>query len=402
MILNRTFQGLEATLKSSGFGRFGGAAFLSVWLTFWLAGESVVAWILIRGAWALVTGEPPGVGRAPLETAPALAVGLFMLTWLAFWTLGGVLAARELLSLLFGRDRFVVRLDAVEVEYHFGLFRTRKSFRRDQVRRFYRVPARDILSVDTKRGTVELTRRGTGGDLEQLAAALNEAFSIEPVADEAGALPGEWWEMVSPEGEALVLKNPAVRARVAMVVWMIFLPLALVAGYILNASLAQSSLRSLGVIVGVVAGLVGFGAYRLTYYRSEWVLGPGILTLQQRAHGRVRRQFEARALQLSEERDSDGDHWYRLYALTAPSAGTMARAEARKHGREIMSRLGDPTEARNFAHWLVQRCALPFHDGTTETAKAGETARLTQQLAQSGRMGRWLAERLQRYETKRK
>ncbi|WP_414662492.1 hypothetical protein [Horticoccus sp. 23ND18S-11] len=402
MNLTRTFQGLEATLKSSGVGRFGGAAFLSVWLTFWVAGEAVVAWILIRGAWSLMTGEPPGVGRAPLETAPALAVGLFMLTWLAFWTLGGVLAGRELLSLLFGRDRFVVRPDALEIEYHFGLFRTLKSFRRDHVRRFYRVPARDILSVDTTRGTVELTRRGTGGDLERLAAALNEAFSIGPLAPDAGALPGEWWELVSPEGDSLVLKSPAVRARVAMVVWMIFLPLALVAGYILNASLAQSSLRSLGAIVGVVAGLVGFGAYRLTYYRSEWVLGPGALTLQQRAHGRVRRQFEATALQLIEERDSEGDHWYRLYAVTTLSAGAVSPAEARKRGREIMSRIGDPTEARNFAHWLVPRCALSFHDGTTETAKAGETARLTQQLAQSGRMGRWLAERLQRNATKRK
>ena len=85
MKLEGTSAGLEAELRIAGFGRFFGAAFLAVWLAGWAVGEAFALWILGVGAWSLLTGQPPEVGRAPLRPELALPVGLFLLFWLAFW-----------------------------------------------------------------------------------------------------------------------------------------------------------------------------------------------------------------------------------------------------------------------------------------------------------------------------
>ena len=368
MLPMRTFQGLEVTLKATGYGRFGGAAFLLVWLAFWVVGEVLVGWILIRGGWSLLTGLPPGEGREMLETAPALGAGVFLLFWLAFWTLGGVLAGRELLRLLAGRDRLVLRPDALMVERGFGLFRARQEISREQVRRFHGRAHGNILFADTIRGGIELTRYGTAAEFEELAAALNADWKLSPDAPPGGVLPVGWNEMLALEGDAILVKDPVVRRKQAAVAWFVFLLLAPVAAYILQASIAQLSLLALGAIVAVGAGFAGWGAYQLTYCRDEWVLGTGSMRLQRRSRGRA-------------EPGQD--------LVRRRTAG-----EARRHERVLMGVAVDPTEVRNLGRWLAQRCGLPLQDGTTAEAKAQETELLRAQLAASGRLGRWVARRL--------
>lgn len=394
MHLTRTFQGLEVTLKATGYGRFGGAAFLLVWLAFWVVGEVLVGGLLIWGSWCLLTGQPPGDGRAPLQTAPALGVGVFMLFWLAFWTLGGVLAWRELLRLLAGRDRLVLGPDVLGVERGFGVFRSRREIPRDQVRRFHRRAHGNILFADTIHGGIELTRFGTAAEFEELAAALNAEWKVSPDAPHAGVLPDGWNEAVAPEGDAILIKDPAVRRKQAAVAWFGVLLLAGVGGYILQASIAQPSLLALAAMVAAGAGFAGWGAYQLTYCRDEWVLGPGCLRLQRRLRGRAEVRFEAAALRLREEKDSDGDPWYKLVAVKAATSPAPSLREARQHERVIMGVSGDPFEVRNLGRWVGRRCALPLHDGTTAEAKAEETERLRVELAASGRLGRWVARRL--------
>jgi len=390
----RTFQGLEVTLKATGYGRFGGAAFLLVWLAVWVVGEVLVGWILIRGGWSLLTGLPPGEGREMLETAPALGAGVFLLFWLAFWTLGGVLAGRELLRLLAGRDRLVLRPDALMVERGFGLFRARQEISREQVRRFHGRAHGNILFADTIRGGIELTRYGTAAEFDELAAALNADWKLSPDAPPGGVLPVGWNEMLAPEGDAILVKDPVVRRKQAAVAWFVFLLLAPVAAYILQASIAQLSLLALGAIVAVGAGFAGWGAYQLTYCRDEWVLGTGSMRLQRRSRGRAEPRFEAAALRLREEKDSDGDPWFKLVAVSAAASPALSLREARRHERVVMGVAGDPTEVRNLGRWLAQRCGLPLQDGTTAEAKAQETELLRAQLAASGRLGRWVARRL--------
>src|SRR5213075_958612 len=93
--IERTGAGFEARLRITGFSRFFGVPFLTVWLLGWAAGEVFALCMLAVGAWSLLTGQPPGAGRAPLRPEVALPIGLFLLFWLALWTLGGVMAARE-------------------------------------------------------------------------------------------------------------------------------------------------------------------------------------------------------------------------------------------------------------------------------------------------------------------
>lgn len=394
MLPTRTFQGLEITLKATGCGRFGGAVFLLVWLAFWVVGEVLVGWMLIRGGWSLLTGQPPGKGWETLETAPALGVGVFMLFWLAFWTLGGVLAGREVLRLLAGRDRLMLRPDALMVERGFGLFRARQEISREQVRRFHCRAHGNILFADTIRGGIELTRYGTAAGFEELAAAFNADWKLSPDAPHDGVLPEGWNEAVAPGGDAILIKDPVVRRKQAGVAWFVFLLLAAVGACIFQASVAQLSLLALGAMFAAGAAFAGWGAYQLTYCRDEWVLGTGSLRLQRRLRNRAEPRFEAVALRLREERDSDGDPWYKLVAVSAAASPALSPREARRRERVIMNVTGDPAEVCSLGRWLAQRCALPLHDGTTAAAKAEEMERLRAELAASGRFGRWVARRL--------
>lgn len=100
MTTRQTPHGWELHLRSRGAGRVVAAGFLSAWLCFWAAGELLVLFLLLSGAMALWTGRPPIGSSEPIPVGPALAAGGFLVIGFAFWTLGGVMAIRELLSSL--------------------------------------------------------------------------------------------------------------------------------------------------------------------------------------------------------------------------------------------------------------------------------------------------------------
>lgn len=391
MKLERTFQGLEATLKVSGGSRFSGAIFLVVWLTFWVVGEGVVLGILFWGAWCLLTGQPPGAGKAPLQPGPAIATGLFLLFWVSFWTLGGVLAWRELLRLLFGRDRLLVRPDALEVIHGYGLFSTRRLIPREQLLRFYRPHPGNLLSAETTTGTVEISRLGTAGELDQLVAELNAEFKLSPQPIANGVLPDAWRELDSPEGDKILVQNPATRRKLALVMWVVTLILLPCALYLLSATRSQSSLGALAAIISAVTALATWGAYHLTWCRNEWRLTHGRIVLQKRKRGRAAATFEAATLQLREDKDSDGDLAYKLVAIQAGAPEFYPLSDARHQEKTIWTSSSDPTDLRNLGRWLAGRCTMPLADRTTVEAKAEDFEVLKQQLAASGRLGKWAA-----------
>jgi hypothetical protein len=207
-------------------------------------------------------------------------------------------------------------------------------------------------------------------------------------------LPEGWNEALAPEGDAILIKDPSRRKKQAMVLWVVCLSLAAVGGYVLFAATAPESLRMVGLIIAAGAGFAGWGAYRLSWCRDEWVLGAGRLRLQRRVRGRAQPRFEASALRLEEHSDSDGDLWYKLVALDAGASPLLPIREARRHECGVMSVAGDPTDVDNLGRWLAQRCGLPLEDATTAEGRAREAERLRQQLAASGRVGRWMARRL--------
>src|SRR5262249_20927478 len=119
----RSDVGYELPLRPRGVGRYVEAVFLSVWLGCWLAGELVVRALLLCGFLAWATGEPFVGSERPLEAAPAVAAASFLVFWLAFWTIGGIVVATRLLRDLWGEDRLVAAGSELRVEWRVGPFR---------------------------------------------------------------------------------------------------------------------------------------------------------------------------------------------------------------------------------------------------------------------------------------
>jgi hypothetical protein len=388
MKLERSPEGLQATLSSSGLGRFIGAAFLGLWLLFWTAGEGFALWMFVRGAWALLTGEPPEPGRDPLNAESALPMGLFLLLWLTFWTFGGIMAGREFLRLLFGRDIILARAEAVEIRHSYGLFRTGKDVPRDEIRRFYQRPRRGALCVETNRGSIELTRLGTPADRSELEQVLKTEFMLQEEQPPASVLPKDWRELPSAEGESVLVKNPETRGKQALVMWIISFPLALAALYVISLLPEKPDLWAVAVILALLAAAIASGAAWLAFGRNEWVLYTGRMVLQRRFRGQRTQRFEAVALELYEDNSGDNGPSYLLNAVAAnaPARSSLSPG-ATKQRRCIYVDGNDPTGPHNLGRWLSQRCQMPFDDQTTTEAKARQYDAWKAQVAGTGRFG---------------
>ena len=130
--------------------------------------------------------------------------------------------------------------------------------------------------------------------------------------------------------------------------------------------------------------------------RKEWRIEHGKLIHQRRFGAEVTELAEARALELTESSDSDGDRWYELRAIEV-SQPAFARAGKIPPQLKIDRAIHDPTAPRCLGLWLSQRAGIPFHDRVpTEVDKQAEIARLKDQLANSGKFGRFAARLIDR------
>jgi hypothetical protein len=386
-----TGTGLIAQLKVKGFARFIGAGFLACWLAGWAVGETFAIRVLAAGAWSMITGRAPGVGQEPITLTAALPVGLFLLVWLSLWTLGGIAAGRELLRLLFGRDRFVARPDGLEIEHSLGLFRSTARVSRQEVHRFYPSSAGAALSAETARGPVVLTRLGTAAERAELEQALNREFSIPARPALTAALPKGWCEELSWEHDSVLVKDPATRRKQARTAWFIFTILSLMWCYFLAAGQERPDYGRGVIVLSILSAVVGFRAFWLSSVRNEWRLDPGRIVLQRRFGNNLKERFVGATLELVEDSSGEGGTSYQLQAAAVDVPPPASPPRAARQRRIIYSQSEDATETRNLGLLISQRCQIPFADLTTTEAKTQELQALKQQLADSGRVGRALA-----------
>jgi hypothetical protein len=357
--------GLEAELTSRGVERFGGAAFLSLWLCFWVVGEVLAVGLLVAGAWALVTGQPLGEGRKLLATGPALLTGVFLLCWVTFWTFGGLMAWHEFFRLLWSRDRLVARGDGLEVANRVGPIVKRRFLPADTLRGFFRIAPQTAVQAETTTGVVELTRNGTPAEQAQLIAALAAEFKL-PAPDRLPAvLPAAWCEVRAPEGGEVVVRDPAPRRTAARIMWLIALPLTWAAIAVARETWSDLNLGAAAAILATLAGFALWGAVRLTWTREEWRPERGGLVVQRRSGPRRRELFSGDTLRLVEGTDSDGDSWYRL---------ELGNAAGRS--RLLKQAMHDPTEPRQLGRWLASRTGLTLdYRATPEAIERAEAER---------------------------
>jgi len=282
MQLEQTSAHLDARLQASGLGRLGSAGFLGIWLIFWAMGEVLVLWFVGVGAWSLLTGNPPRPDRTPLSAGVALPVGLFLLFWLALWTVGGLAAAHEFLRLLFGRDLILAESGALLVVHSYGLFRTRHQVTREHLHRFYQLPSKTALMIETRQGGMEVTRLGTADERGELAQLLNSLFGLRAEPGTEGTLPAGWCEGLSPEHSSVLMPDPKRRRRAAIAVWLVFGLFSSVTLYVIPAAVTQPTLWAIGLMLSVVAATTGWGGLGLTLGRNEWKLDRSRLVLQRR------------------------------------------------------------------------------------------------------------------------
>lgn len=401
--------------RAQGLGRFAEAAFLAFWLLGWLVGEVVALGVLGHGLLALLRGAPQPAGAAALPIGAAAAIGGFLLLWLGLWTLGGIAALHQLLLCLWAQDRLSLEGECLVRRRRLGPFRSRRSWPREQI---HRIHVRDggsggrPLMAQLARGSVCLTDLGTPAERQEAAVLLRRWLQLpetDPLAGTAtprieppAELPDGWQCLQPPFGSPLLVPDLRRRRRQASVTGIVTLAVLTLALLLLRQAGDQPSLLPLAAMVATAALLTGWGTGWLALGRKEWRIEARRLVLQERFADRVRERAQAAALELLESRDSDGDAWYDLRAIDLgdPTAGLTVAGQRRAGGHLTITRsLHDPTAPRSLGLWLAQRSGVPFHDRVpTPAQRAAEREQMLQQLSRSGRIGAWLAKRIERGE----
>lgn len=394
MIGERTTEGWEVGLRPRGAGRFFSAAFLLFWLCGWAAGEAFAIWILVKGASALLTGEPLNPGGGPLEVGPALAAGAFLLFWLSIWTIGGIGAIAALFQMLWAEDRVVAGSAGVTLRWIRGPFRGRREFPRDQLRGIETVLPRGNLSLRLDRRRVELSALGTPAEREDAAAVLRRELGLPAEESARVQLPESYEEIITPEGERAVVASRATRAVQARVALLAAAGMAAVAFFVIRDALTRAPLVPMAVIVTVAAAALIWGAVWLSRARTELRIGSGSITVRRRFGTGLRDRFEARRLEVVVTTDSDGDDRIELVGFSAPSGAELpgpapipgARTPRTRH--TLASALHDPTVPRMLGAWLAQAADVPLADRATPQAREAELNALMEQFEQTGKFGR--------------
>ncbi len=385
--------------RPQGPGRFFVAAFLSFWLCGWLAGEIFALWVL----WRMLGG-----GLATGQWA--LPAVLFLLVWLSLWSVGGAVALRQVLGALWSEDRLVLGADGSLVrEAHRGPFRRRRPLPRQEIRRFHvgQIGAwGGPLMAELGGRPLEITRLGSLRERQEAADQLNRRLGLRPIAEDPADDPGQvqsripavpvlpagWQELTPSFGSPLLVPEQALRRQQRRVMGLVNLVLWGLLALLLRGGPAGPGFWALGIPLALLALAGGWGQLWLAFGRLEWRLEPRVLVLQRRFGQRLRTLGEARALELVERVDSDGDRSYRLQALRPPDPPLRVDDHAT-----------DPTPLRHLGAWLAQRAHVPFDDRVPSEEqrrqqRRDEMERLRQQLVGSGRLGRWAARQLERAE----
>jgi hypothetical protein len=379
-------------------GRFSGAAFLCLWLCVWALGEAFALFVLGHGIWALLTGRPAAGADEPLRMAPALGAGAFLLVWLTIWTVGGVMAIQELFRLVWAQDRLVLNRDVLLCVRRRGPFTSTRHLARNEIRRVFVRPANTVLMVQLGAHLMELTDLGTPAERTEAGQRLCAAMELpdEGTSAQPPALPEDWQEAIGTRGERLLVPNLQTRRQQAVA-------LAIVTGVVWTglALLARESLRDPMLwVVTLMLTVLGAWLARQTLWtlrgRKEWRIERGRLVHQRRLADAVTELCQARALELTESRDSDNDAWYHLHAIDL-SPSPLMRAGKTPGKIRITHSIHDPTMSRCLGRWLSQQTGIPLHDRVpTQADQQAELARLKDQLARSGKFGRFAARLLDR------
>jgi len=344
--------GWQVTLRAQGVLRYLPAAFLCAWLCGWAFGEyfalsilgsalqSVIGPDFLAGWMPAIQGKLP-----PRETLPLLFA--FVSVWLTFWTVGGLAALSQLLTLLFGREVIHWSGEGLVVERYAGFLISASRLEPSQLTGF-RTHGRSLLA-DTRARAVPVAQLGTTAEREELRGLLQEwrrGFGpVAPLAPGESPVPG--WQVVTDESGAPAIA-PAPRAQQVVGAALLAIAMAFIGVAVAVSSRAQGVSVTVGTMVlGVPGVLCLYGGAWLLAVRESWHPRRGALERRRTALGRVwSREFTPLGLELRAWTDSDLDaHW----KLVVSGGG----------GEQVIaSSLRDPNLPLSLGTWLSERTGV--------------------------------------------
>ena len=386
---------MEVRLRPRGFGRSAAAAFLGFWLCGWVAGEVMVLGLLVALAVRWITGEPAGQGLEPPGVGAGILGAGFIVVWLIGWTFGGVLAIRQLFRSVWAEDRIVAAGHGLIVERRNGPFRSTREIPRDALVAVRSVRGNGPWIAETRSGSVALSDLGTLDERDAAASTLSNQFGLttDPADGPQIEVPRGWEEIVTPRGEVVLVEETARRRKFAHGLLGLSAIAAVIALVLVRDARAHDGLGPVSALVCAAALALGCGAERLDRTRKEWRVERGTRTLRKRSGARVREVFRAVALELVARTDGDGDRGYRLHALPF---------EPDIPPRRISHTIDDPLDMQRLGRWIARRTGLPFADGSAIEDDGVDLETVKTQLAEQGRLGRWIVRWIERVESRRK
>jgi hypothetical protein len=346
--------GEEIVLRPTGSLRLFAAAFLAFWLCGWALGEAV-ALVLLLGPLAVPLVEAarelfPGlVGRVPVGPATLpLPVYAFLVPWLAAWTWGGLSAAWELLRILAGSDRYVLRPGSVAYRRCAGPLGRTRELRAGAVEAIAHRPRKSVLLAVVGGKEVPLSAGVPPEAGRWLAGRLREALGLEdPAARTTGQpapgvtppVPPGWRATPRPEG-GVVLDAPPERSRKTVgCASLVALVVTAGAGVLVAAAArrgaAGGTFRA-AVLVTVVALAVDALCLWAAFARDAWALAKGHVERVRRfGPWSGRRDVRNGTLVVSLSTDDDHDDWFTLEARG--DGGPLRLAKSMNSGPEVLS-----------------------------------------------------------------
>ena len=344
--------GPTMSLRPAGIGRFVTAAFLSVWLAGWVAGEVVAAGMLatILGGMAGLISEPRPAWAVDFVANGGVAFGLlFLILWLTLWTIGGVAALTALARSLVGADHVGLTDAGFEVVRRAGPFRRRYAFERSTVRRLRVRPRDHAVVADTTKGTRVVTTLGLAADRDALADWLRQHLALPVVDGGPGAVPADWDLRVEGDATHLSKVRPRVRFVRSVIAWLVAGAVATAWYQSLPTDVTTASVSTLVLVLLLVVG-----AAFSTWGRREWIARPGELTFHRRfATWTSERRFKSARLEVLHDIDSDGDSTYKL---------VVTDGDGRK---AVHSQLHDSGEVVDLARLVSGLTGFPLRRSTS-------------------------------------
>ena len=321
-----------------------------VWLGGWALGEAFALGFLILLIRSAVGGA---VGISwPIPGGDWIVGGaagfflLFLIVWLTLWTVGGVLAIKELVRSLAGEDRVSVLPARVEVMHRAGPFRRVREFDRSLIRRVRLRHHDKAVVLDTVSGSELITSYGTSDERQAMTEWLRQQLSLpEEVAhvDTSAAPPG--WTMTIEGGAARLSRSDRQARRVgALIAWVI----VGLTGLIWFGSTKSGSTAGSLVALSLTLLLAGCAAWA-TWSRREWLVRHGQLTWGSRfLTWQWERSFRSARLEVVKSTDSDNDDHYELKVIDEQGKQTIA------------SEVNDEAGVIDLARWLAARTGFPL------------------------------------------